>query len=84
MAEINYIPAVHGVVAIGSFGSVELSDDWPLSGIGIQWQLSGDEYEDRTVATRPLAVTRVSPNQPVNRSQILELEVYKAVVGDIN
>jgi len=32
------------------FGSVKLSDERPLSGIGNQWQLSGDESEERTVA----------------------------------
>jgi hypothetical protein len=32
-------------------------DERPLSGIGIQWQLFGDESEERTVNTRPKRVS---------------------------
>jgi len=37
----------------GGLGSAALNDEWPLSGIRIQWQLSGDESEEQTVACRP-------------------------------
>jgi hypothetical protein len=35
------------------FWPVGHCDERPLSGIGIQWQLFGDESEERTVNTRP-------------------------------
>jgi hypothetical protein len=47
-------------------GSVGLSDERPLSGIGIQWQLSGDESEEWTVAERPTSAGRVSPASQSN------------------
>ena len=37
-----------------------------------------------TVPNRPIFATRASPKPPVGRSQILELEDYKAAVGDLN
>lgn len=36
-----------------------------------------------TVKLRPIFVTRASPKPPVGRHQILELEDYKGVVGDL-
>jgi len=49
------IAAIESVSVIGGNGSVGLSDERPLSVIGIHWQLSGDESEERTVAERPQA-----------------------------
>lgn len=66
------------------FGSVGLSDERPLSGVRIQWQLSGDESEERTVNTRPIFVGRPSPKRPFRQIWILESAGYIAAVGDLN
>jgi len=63
---------IESLRAIDRNGSVGLSDERLLSGIGIQWQLSGDESEELTVARRPIPACRASPNRPVSQSQILQ------------
>ena len=54
-------------------GSVVLSDERQLSGIRIQWRLSGDESKEWTVKTRPQAVFgaetyRMSGDSPIAAS----------------
>jgi hypothetical protein len=48
-------------------------DERPLSGIGIQWQLFGDESEERTVNTRPLFDSRDSRKRPVGQSEVQKI-----------
>ena len=38
-----------------ALGSRTPGDDGPLPGAGIYWQLSGEEFEEMTVASRPVA-----------------------------
>jgi hypothetical protein len=50
-------------------GSIEFSDERPLSGIGIQWQLSGDQSEERAVAWRPFPVIHHDQKQPLKNDR---------------
>jgi hypothetical protein len=57
-------------------GSVRLIDEWPLSGIGIQWQLSGDQSEERTVSRRPRPCKNDKFQRPVEKINRFDSSLY--------
>jgi hypothetical protein len=54
------------------------ANDRPLSGSKFHRLLSGDEFGEMTVASRPQAVDQLSPNPPVSLIQILRTEVLRS------